>query len=139
VIIRFLFQKNGNADDIHGRLQAQFTNDIYDIRSVRCWCQFIRQSREDHHDDPRSGRPLIDFIDGKILSRLKRGPFHSASSLAEAVDGSYSTIDCNLWDSLRIQNFHLHRVRHGLTSDLRGRRLEMCRRLLPIVEATEFD
>jgi hypothetical protein len=68
VIIRFHFQEDANADDIHRRLQAQFTDDAYSIRSVRRWCQFIRQRREDLHDDPRSGGPPIDFIDTKLLS-----------------------------------------------------------------------
>jgi hypothetical protein len=46
VIIRFLPQEdaNANADDIHRRLHAQFTDDAYSIRSVRRWCQFISSS-----------------------------------------------------------------------------------------------
>jgi hypothetical protein len=57
VIIRFLFKENANADGIHRRLQAQFTDDDYSIRSVRQWCHFIRQGREDFHGDPISDHP----------------------------------------------------------------------------------
>jgi hypothetical protein len=64
------------------------------------WCQFIRQRQEDRHDDPRSGRLSIEFIDTKIWSVLDREPFHSAHSLAEVVSVSYSIIIPYLLDSL---------------------------------------
>jgi hypothetical protein len=57
VIFWFLLKETVNADDIQRRFQALFIDDTYGIRSVRCWCQFIRQRREDLHDDPRSGHP----------------------------------------------------------------------------------
>jgi hypothetical protein len=65
MIIRFLFKENANA--IHKRLQAQFTDDIDSIRSDRCWCQFIRSGQEELRDDSVPGRPPIDIIDTKIL------------------------------------------------------------------------
>jgi hypothetical protein len=104
---RFLLQEdaNANAADIFRRLQAQVTDEAYSIRSVMRWCQFIRQRRQDLHDDPRSRCPATDFIDIKILSVLEREPFHSADSLAEVACVSYST--------------------HEFTPDLRRRRLEM--------------
>jgi hypothetical protein len=43
MVIRFLLMENVNRDDIHKRLQAQFTDDAYSLRSARRWCQFIRQ------------------------------------------------------------------------------------------------
>jgi hypothetical protein len=70
VIIRSLLKTSANADDIHRRLQAQFTDDAYSIRSVRRWCQFLRQVREDFHDGPSSGRLAINFINTKSLSAL---------------------------------------------------------------------
>jgi hypothetical protein len=92
VIIQFLLKENAKGDDIHRRPQTQFTDDTYNIRSSRSRYQFIRQGREDLHDDPRLGRPPIDFIDSKILSALERKPFHSANSLAEIMGTFYSTI-----------------------------------------------
>jgi hypothetical protein len=43
VVIQFLLKKNAKADDIHRSVQAQFTDDAYNIRSVRRWCQLVRQ------------------------------------------------------------------------------------------------
>jgi hypothetical protein len=71
MILWFLLKENANADDIHRRLQAQFTDDAYSIRSVRDYCQFIRQGRKDFQDDLRADRPPIEFIDTKTLSTLK--------------------------------------------------------------------
>jgi hypothetical protein len=113
VIILFLFQEDAkaNADDIHRRLQAQFTDDADSIRSIRRWCQcqcqFIRKGREELDDDLKSGHLPIDFIDTKMLSALEREPFHSAHSLAEVVGVSYSTVIRHLRDSLGMKNFHL--------------------------------
>jgi hypothetical protein len=69
---RFLLKGNANADDIQRRLQAQFTDPVYSIRSVRRECEFRRQERAKLHNDPKSGRPPIDFIGTKILSALER-------------------------------------------------------------------
>jgi hypothetical protein len=109
VIIRFLFQEdsNANGDHIHRRPQAQFTDDAHSIPSVRRWYQFIRQGREDLHDDPRSGRLHIDFIGIKILSALEKEPFHSAHLLAEVVDTPSSTVIRHLRNLLRMKNVHL--------------------------------
>jgi hypothetical protein len=46
VIIRFLLQEDANANDIHTRPQAQFTDGAYSIRTVRHWRQFIRQGEK---------------------------------------------------------------------------------------------
>jgi hypothetical protein len=104
VAIRFLLQEDTHADDIHRRLQAPFTDDVYGIRSVRGWCQFVRQEREDLHDDLTPVRSLIGFIDIKILSVLERGPFHSLCSLAEVIGISYSIVIGHLRDSLGTKN-----------------------------------
>jgi hypothetical protein len=72
VIIPFLLDENANVDDIHRRFQAQFTDDTYNIRSLRRWCQFIRQKRDGLHDDPTSDCQPIGFIDTKILPALER-------------------------------------------------------------------
>jgi hypothetical protein len=121
------------------KLQAQLTDDSYSIRSLIRWCQFIRQGREDLHDDPRAGHPPTDLIDITIVSALEREAFHSAHSLAEIVGVSYSIVIRHLRDSLGTKNFHFRWVPHQLTPDLRLRRREICGRPLLILEARELD
>jgi hypothetical protein len=98
VVIRSLPKEYANADDIHGRIQAQFTSDAHSIQSVRRWCQSMKQERENFRDDPRS--PPIDFIDTRIMSTLEREPFHYAHSLAEVMGVSCLTMICHMQHSL---------------------------------------
>jgi hypothetical protein len=126
VIIQFLLQANANADNIHRRLQAQFTDDAYRIRSVRRRCQFARQGRAELHNDARSGRAAIGFTDTKTLSALRREPFRSPHLIAEVVGVSYLTLVRHLPDSLGMKNFHWRRVPYEWTPDLCRRRLEIC-------------
>jgi hypothetical protein len=54
VIIRFLCQKRVSPEDIQARLKAQFGNTTYSEcseRRVRLWCHYVRQEREDMHDE----------------------------------------------------------------------------------------
>jgi transcriptional regulator of aromatic amino acid metabolism len=107
IIIRFLYREHTESRDIHARLSAQFNDAADSLRSVQCWCQYIRQGHELPDDEPRSGRPPIDFLDIQILSSLEKQPLHSGHSLAEILDVSYTTILNHLRDSLGIKLFHL--------------------------------
>jgi hypothetical protein len=51
-------------------------------------------------DEPRPGRPPIDFLDIQILSSPEKQPFQSAYSLAEILDISHTTPLNHLRDSL---------------------------------------
>jgi hypothetical protein len=62
-------------------------------------CQFVREGRENRHDDDRLGRPTLDFIDFKIITVLDRESFHSAYALADAIGVSHSTIFCHVQNS----------------------------------------
>jgi histone-lysine N-methyltransferase SETMAR len=137
VIIRFLFKEGVDANDIHTRLSAQFGDKAYSLRSVRRWCQYVRQGRELMHDEPRSGRPPVDFLDIQILSNLEKYPFHSADSLAEILKVSHATILKHLHDALGMKNFHLRWIPHQLTEQVRAERIEKCQELLPLLERME--
>jgi hypothetical protein len=63
VIIRFFCREGVTPDNIRDTLEAQFAKDTYSARSVRRWCQYVRQGREDLHDEQRTDRPPIDFLD----------------------------------------------------------------------------
>jgi transposase len=71
IIIRFLYREQAKPRDISARLSAQF-GAAYSLRSVQRWCRYIRQGRELLDDEPRSGRPPIDFLDIQILLSLEK-------------------------------------------------------------------
>jgi DNA-binding transcriptional ArsR family regulator len=90
-------------------------------------------------DEPRSGRPPIDFLDIQILSSLEKHPFHSAYSLAEIVDVSHTTILNHLRDSFGMKLFHSHWIPNQLTEQLRASRIQKCQQLLPLLEMMEAN
>jgi hypothetical protein len=107
VIIRFLCKEHVSPEDIHAHLEAQFGDAIYNKyseRGVRRWCQYVRQGREDLHDEVRSGRPPIDFLDIRILASLDEQPFHSAYSIVKALCVSHTIIFSHLRNRLH-ENF----------------------------------
>jgi hypothetical protein len=81
VIIRFLCKQRVSPEDIHALLEAWLgdaTCTAYSEQSVRRWRQYIRQGRKNLHDEVRSGRPPIDFLDIGILALLEAQSFYSA-------------------------------------------------------------
>jgi hypothetical protein len=105
VIIRFLRKGRISPEDIHARLEAQLGDLTYSGRSVRQWCQYVLQGREDLPDEAPSGRLPTDFFDIQILALLDEQPLHSAYSTAEALIISYSTISSDLPGSLGMKIF----------------------------------
>jgi hypothetical protein len=97
VIIRFLCKERASPEDIRARLEAQFGDTMhseYSERNIQQWCQYVRQARENLHDEVQSGRPLSDFLDIRIFVLLDEQPFDSAYSIAEALGVSHSAIGC---------------------------------------------
>jgi hypothetical protein len=123
-----------SPEDIHARLEAQFGDTTYSMRSVWRWCQSVRQGSEDLHDEVRSGRLLIDFLNIRILALLDEQPFHSAYSIAEALCVFHSTILGHLRELLGMKNLHLRWIPPELTTNLRQIRMKTCRELLPILK-----
>jgi hypothetical protein len=111
--IRFLCKERVSPEDIHAHLEAQFGDDTDSEQSIQRWCQYVRQGREDLHEEVQSGRPPIDFLDIRILALLDEQPFQSAYSIAETLDVSYSTILNRLRESLGMEkfSFRLDRMR----------------------------
>jgi hypothetical protein len=107
IIIHFLYMEHAEPRDIHVRLSAQFGDAAYSLRSLQRWRQCIPQGRELLDDEPRSGRPSIDFLDIQILSSLEKQSFHSAYSHAEILNVSHTMILNHLHYSLGMKLFHL--------------------------------
>jgi hypothetical protein len=139
-IIRcFLYREHAEPRDIHTLLSAQFDDAASSLRSVQRWCQYIQQGRQLPDNEPRSGRPPIDFFGIQILSSLEKQPFHWAYSLADIRDVSHTTILNHFRDSLGIKVFHLHWIPNQLTRQLRASRIQKYQELLPLLERMEAN
>jgi transposase len=83
MIIKFLWNDGADTRKIVARLQTQFTDHFYHLRTVRFWIAEIRRGRQDLHDEIRSGRPPLDDLDSKIVAILEKLPFESSHSMSE--------------------------------------------------------
>jgi hypothetical protein len=118
VIIRFLWNKRTDAHEITHRLQTQFDEHVYTLRTVRFWIIDARLSRQDLHDEIRTGRLPLDDLDAKILARLDKSPFESARSITNTLGIGHSKVLLYLHDSIGSRLFHLYWVLHLLKHDL---------------------
>jgi hypothetical protein len=139
VIIKFLWNERADARQIETRLQALFAEHGCRLRTVQFWITEIRRGRQDLHDEIRSGRPPLDDLDEKILTVLDKSPFELSRSIAERLAISHSTVLQHLHESIGFKSFHLHRVPHLLTVELREKRKEFARVMLPFLFAAERE
>jgi hypothetical protein len=65
------------------RLQPQFVEHAYQLRTVQVSITEIRGGRQDLHDETGSGRAPLDDLHAKILAISDKSPFESAYSMAE--------------------------------------------------------
>jgi hypothetical protein len=100
VIIKFLTNKSVDAHEIHTRLSALFGEQTYALRPIQFWVRETQCGREDLHDDHRSGRPALDYIDGKIISILAKVPFESANSIGQVLNMDDATVFHRLHDNM---------------------------------------
>jgi hypothetical protein len=99
----------------------------------------VRRSLEDLRDEHRSGRPPLDHIDTQILHILSKYPFESARSIAQTLSTSHSVVLYHLHEVLGFKNFHLRWVPHFLIDDLRLKRKQVAREMIPYLEAAFLD
>jgi hypothetical protein len=83
VIIKFLWNEGADARQIADRLQAQFAEHSYQLRTVRFWITEIWRGSQDRHDEIGNRRSPRDDLDSKILAILEKSPFESSHSIAE--------------------------------------------------------
>jgi hypothetical protein len=66
LIIRFLSTERIGANEITTRLQAQFGQHAYKLRTVQFWITEVGFGRQDLHNEIRTGRPPLDDLDAKF-------------------------------------------------------------------------
>jgi hypothetical protein len=91
-VIQFLMLKGCNAEQIHDRLARVYGDDTFLQSTVYKWMREFRLERNVVGDLPRVEKRCLDDIDGAIVEKLNKHPFHSCRSLAEDVCVAPSTV-----------------------------------------------
>jgi hypothetical protein len=123
VVVKFLFNERSDVNQVVERLDAQFHEDGYSLRSVQFWIGEIKRGREYLRDSQRSGRRPIKSLTAQIKVLLDENCFVSARSIAETLHASHSTVLKHLDEDLGFHRFHLRWIPHLLTPELKEQRL----------------
>jgi hypothetical protein len=99
----------------------------------------VRVGRQDLHAEIPTGRPPLDDIDAKILAIWNKSSFESARSIAEMLCVRHTTVLNHLHLSIGFKSCHLCWVPHLLTEDLRQKRKDDARAMLPLLHAVQHD
>jgi hypothetical protein len=103
------------------------------------WITEVWLSRQDFHDEIRTGRLPVGDLDAKIFTILDKSPFESARSISETLNVVNSTVLLHLLDFISFRSFHLLSVPHLLMHDLCEKRKEYVKAMLPFLHAAECD
>jgi hypothetical protein len=122
-VMRFLMLEGRNAKQTHDRLVHIYGDDVFVQSTIYKWMREFRLGRKAVEDLPRVRRPCLDDIDGGIVQKLNKHPFHSCRSLAEEVRLAPSIVRKHLTESLGFSSRCLHWVPHELTNALRDKRV----------------
>jgi hypothetical protein len=77
----------------------------------------VRFGHQDLHEEIRTGSPLLDDVDAKILAILDKSPLESARSVAERLLVNCATVLNYLRLSIDFNSIHLRWVPHLLAED----------------------
>jgi hypothetical protein len=108
MIIKILLNEGADTRDITDRLQAQFGEYAYKLRTIQFWITEVGLGRQDLHNEIGTGRLPLDDLDAKILVILDKSPFESARSIVETPCVAHSIVLLHLRDSIGFRSFHLH-------------------------------
>jgi hypothetical protein len=90
-----------------GHLSAQFGEQTGALRTIKFLVREIQGVREDLDDEHRSGRPVLDYIDTKIMSILEKAPFESAHSIAQVLNVDHATVLHPLHEKMGFKSYCL--------------------------------
>ena len=131
-VIFFLKRKGLKLSQIKQELDDVYHQDALDINSVKYWIHQFKLGRFEITNIQSPGRPVLDFIDTKIMAALEMEPFHSTYTLSETLSIPRSTINDHL-KKLGFYSYNLRVVPYELTCEMKAVRIQKAIELLDIL------
>ena len=127
-----LKRKGLKLSQIKQELDDVYHQDALDINSVKYWIHQFKLGRFEITNIQSPGRPVLDFIDTKIMAALEMEPFHSTYTLSETLSIPRSTINDHL-KKLGFHSYNLRVVPYELTCEMKAVRIQKAIELLDIL------
>lgn len=121
-IIFYYRKKKKTAIEIYRKLEDVFKQDAMNVKTIEYWMHEFKCGRTNIEDAPKSGRPIIDDIDAKILKSLEDFPFASVTYISEVCGCSIGTVYNHLTSTLGYKCYKLRWVPFFLTEQLKEKR-----------------
>ena len=77
-VIFFSKRKGFKLSQIKQELDDVYHQDALNINTIKYWVHQFKLGRSEITSIQSPGRPVLDFIDSKILAALEMEPFHSS-------------------------------------------------------------
>jgi hypothetical protein len=139
VTIKFFWNEEAGARDISARFQTQFGDDSCRLQTISFWIAKAWLACQDLHDDIPIGRPPPDDCDKKSPAILDKSLFESIYSISQRLLVACQTVLRHLHGSIGFKSFHFYWCPYLLTDNLREKRKEYARGILPLLQAAECD
>ena len=135
-VIFFLKRKGFKLSQIKQELDDVYHQDALDINTIKYWVHQFKLGRSEITNIQSPGRPVLDFIDSKILAALEMEPFHSTYTLSETLSIPRSTINDHL-NKLGFHYYNLRVVPYELTCEMKEERVRKATELLDILKVSK--
>jgi hypothetical protein len=129
--------KGLKANAIQAELESVYGTDACKLSLVKKWRLRFLQGRTPLFDDPRSGQPLNPDLAEAVRSMLTERPFSSCKVFCRHFRIAETTCLWILHDALGLQQFHLRRIPHALSSNQKSERLTYSSLLLEVLEEAQ--
>ena len=131
-VIFYMKRKGYKLAQIHQKLHDVYQQESFDIPRIKYWIHQFKLKRNEVLNETKGGRPVIDYIDTKIITALHDHPFHSTRSLSETLSIPRTTIIHHL-ERMGFKNYNLRVVPHDLSDEMKAKRVSESMQLLDVL------
>ena len=137
--IHYEFLRETEPKEIYEKMKIAYKQNAPVISTVYKWHKRFVEGRESLEDDQRSGRPLNDLDNTRILEILNQQPFASSRYIADVLVIPKSTVCFKLVHQLHYRKLKFKWVPHEISPENKIKRVTMSQDILNILNRKSVD